>query len=316
MTDMDFLRSMNDDLQALQAKLEADLSGDEGTCNIFILGLPRSGTSLLCQTIFSSMSVACTNNLMARFWNAPLVGAQLSRIVLGDKRETDFSSRFGTTSLPWEPHEFSWFWHNLLCLHFDDSGLGIADSDAIDWQQVKKALCQLSGILGLPLVHKPLEMVAQFLGEFVQLFDKAIFVYIDRDAMDVASSLANVRRDRNNNLAEWWGSYPSPTEYCRLEAEPFNVQIAGQVSYLKAMYDRQLPLVPENRLVKTDYNTLCLDPASVLQEIQALSIGLGSEIQLLQEPEPVGLRTKREDQSLSQALKAGFDKIEGWASAG
>ena len=315
MKDANFLTSLNMDLESLQSRLASEHDGSEDYCNIFILGLPRSGTSLLSQMIFSSMEVACTNNLMARFWNVPLVGACLSRIVLGNRRETNFTSQFGTTNFPWEPHEFSWFWHDLLHISVTDTEIGVRERNSIDWLQVKKRLCLLNAVSGLPYVHKPLEMVGQYLNDFVRIFEKAIYIYIDRDPMDVACSLANVRRARNEDMTDWWGSYPAPEEYLRLKDEPYNIQIAGQITYLRDMYAQNLPIVPEKQLITTDYDSLCQRPAMILTEIQERSRQLGGEISLLTEPAPQEMRSKRDETNLRQVLLEGFNTIGDRANA-
>ena len=59
---------------------ELTLNAKEEYCNIFILGLPRSGTTLLSQIIYAGTNCLCVNNLMARFTDAPLVGAMVSKL--------------------------------------------------------------------------------------------------------------------------------------------------------------------------------------------------------------------------------------------
>ena len=67
---------------------------------VFVLGLPRSGTTLLTQLLGHSLDVAVVNNLVARFWLAPVTGMRLSRIILGDEVHTNFLSDYGKTPHP------------------------------------------------------------------------------------------------------------------------------------------------------------------------------------------------------------------------
>src|SRR5581483_9026315 len=78
-SDYDFLTGLNKQLIPLESEL-LDMNVTEEFSNIFILGLPRSGTTLLSQIIFNNLDLACTNNLIARFWDAPLCGTHLSKI--------------------------------------------------------------------------------------------------------------------------------------------------------------------------------------------------------------------------------------------
>jgi len=79
--------------------------------NIFIFGLPRSGTTLAYQLIANSLDVGYINNLMARFWLAPLSGIVLSLSIIGDKRDNSFISDYGVNPTHTK-EEFIWLQEN------------------------------------------------------------------------------------------------------------------------------------------------------------------------------------------------------------
>ena len=91
-----FLEKLNEDISELEKELCIS-SLRETYPNLFILGLPRSGTTFLNQLLFSCLDIVCTNNFMARFPNAPLVGGYLSKIVLGYYKPKRFNSIYGKT---------------------------------------------------------------------------------------------------------------------------------------------------------------------------------------------------------------------------
>ena len=82
--------------------------------NLFVFGLPRSGTTLLYQLIAYCLDLGYISNLAARFWLAPLTGVVLARAVLGNRRDGSFRSDYGKSLDPAGPHEFSYFWQKRL----------------------------------------------------------------------------------------------------------------------------------------------------------------------------------------------------------
>src|SRR5438105_462788 len=67
---------------------------------IYLVGLPRSGTTLLSQLVSRQLEVGYINNLVARFWLRPSVGVRLSNALLGGHRRDaiELASTFGVTS--------------------------------------------------------------------------------------------------------------------------------------------------------------------------------------------------------------------------
>ena len=78
--------------------------------NIFIIGAPRSGTTLLSQLITFVLDIGYINNFIARFWEAPLQGIRLSNIINTNLRQISFNSTHGVTSNLNGPHEFGYYW--------------------------------------------------------------------------------------------------------------------------------------------------------------------------------------------------------------
>ncbi len=107
-----FLESFNDFLGSREKEFMKQ--DGPGYPNIFIFGAPRSGTTLLSQVLALCLDIGYIDNLIARFWKAPLQGIRLSKILLQDLRRTDFSSVHGVTIDLTEPHEFGYFWTRWL----------------------------------------------------------------------------------------------------------------------------------------------------------------------------------------------------------
>src|SRR6056297_1198149 len=76
---------------------------------LFVVGPPRSGTTLLSQLIAYTFDVSYINNLVARFYLAPLHGIRFSKTVLGESKQSDFQSNYARTGNLSDIHEFGYF---------------------------------------------------------------------------------------------------------------------------------------------------------------------------------------------------------------
>lgn len=275
MKDSTFVNRLNEGLKSIEDELSSDF--EEVMPNIFIIGLPRSGTTLLAQVLFNNLDIACTNNLMAKFWDTPFTGARLSKMVISGK-SNNYKSNYGKTENIMEPHEYSWFWQSRFAIKdFENYDIEAAHKK-INWKKVKMDLLGISNILEAPVVHKPLEIITYHLEHFYALFSKAIFIYIKRDLEDVAISLTQARLDYYGDVNLWWGSYPEKKYYNRIKSLSYDQQIAGQVFYLNQLYTKKLAGISDNRLIEISYQELCESPHSLLEKVRLMSIESGYEI--------------------------------------
>jgi len=304
----DILALANDKLSSVEARIKT--TATEEYANILVLGAPRSGTTLLTQTIFQHMDVACTNNLMARFWKAPNVGAAFSREILGDIKGSDLRSQFGTTMMPWEPHEFSRFWHNVLNYSVGDGNSFVPEQGEVDWSYVRSSLFNINASFGKAVVHKPLELVGYCLEAFAREVEKAVFVYVERDDIDAAVSIADARIRRGEGLDCWWSCFPPQQDFQKLIGQPFNIQIAGQVRFLKRMYRERLDKLDEGRVVSVTYNDLCQNPVAVLEQIRGKTANMGREVAITGKPNAQSPSKRAADPELIRDLEHGFQQLK------
>ena len=300
----EFIRRFRESIASLETDLEQET--EENHSNVLVLGLPRSGTTLLTQLLHSCTNLYCTNNFIARFWEAPLVGAYLSKLTIGSLESSSFESFYGRTTDISEPHEFSWFWHGLLDVadvaNYDPQAV----AERIDWERVRSKLINLNAVLRGGLVHKPLELVGYHSSHFSRILNKAIFLFIERDPLEMAYSIAEARQRNNKDMQSWWGSYPPARIYNEMKCEPWALQIVKQIRYFKQMYAEQLSALPSESLVKTSYQELCKDPVGLLSKVKQGALELGGEILITCDPEPFAPRNKQRDSSLYDSLREAF----------
>jgi hypothetical protein len=271
--------------------------------NIFILGLPRSGTTLLSQVIYSVTNCYCTNNFMARFWQVPLVGANLSKFTINKRFRDKFESHLGQTAGIDEPHEFSWFWQKYLSDKYASSEQNL---DA-DLSQLKETILNLNSIFNAPLVFKPLELITDKLPFLVDGFQKALFVFIDRSATNIAKSIL-AAREKQKEPRKWWGSIPNNAAISELEKLEIIDQILYQIEYFREFYSDVLLLVPEEQRVIVRYEDLCSAPDKVMSHICKKAQAIGGTLEVINKIKPLAVKTSRDEIELISGIKEKLEK--------
>lgn len=310
---LDFTTKMNDALLDLESELMDDTL-EEIYPNIFIIGQSRTGTTLLSQILFNNLDIACTNNLMAKFWKAPLVGAYLSKISLGDKKSATYDSVYGRTNDIYSPNGFGWFWRKLLNIEYARPDLSEKKEEGVvNWPFVKSVIININHILNKSVLYKPAESLAVHLPKFDSCFSKAIYIYIERDLLDIAVSLAKARIDYYNSIEEmWWSALaPIPEEYKKLKGQPYEIQIAGQIYWIEKMFEKSTKEIPQEKLIRIKYNDLCANPKLLLDEVCSRSL-TNYNISINQLNTPPVFKTSHPDidKSIKDRLYAGLQNFQ------
>lgn len=224
---------------------------------VFIIGLPRNGSTLFQQLIARSFELFYVSNIQARFWLIPNVGARIIRHFRPHRHDTDYSSEFGNTKGLWEPHEWPWFWQY---------GLGIKGKRAnlqLDAriERIAKQLAGLENTEKSPLVFDNTD-VFPYLSRIYEKIKTSVFVYIKRDPFYVANSILNARIKRYGDVAAWYGPRVSDGE--KVSSLSPVEQCVAQVHHIQQNLDALAASVDKDRLHLIGYDELCSSPHTVL----------------------------------------------------
>jgi hypothetical protein len=259
-----FLEELNEYLRPREVELYGDHEIEHPF--VFVVGLPRSATTLLSQVLAYCLDAAYVDNVAARFWLAPVHGIRLSRLLAGGAAGVTFESDYARTRSPHDIHEFGYFWRHWLKKEtFDDVVHAREREDEIDWAGLRRTLANVQHEFGKPFVAKNM-LGAYHLPRLRQVLGPVLYVYIERDRLDVCVSILDARRKYYDDPRTWW-SYV-PVEYPLLKDRDEWEQVAGQVHYLARFYERAFGEVGEDCLVRVTYERLCRDPAAVLAAVQ------------------------------------------------
>lgn len=258
-----FLEELNEYLAPRELELYGDYAIEHPF--VFVLGLPRSGTTLLSQLLAYCLDAGYVNNFAARFWLAPVHGIRLARLIAAGAEEPSFESDYARTKSLLDIHEWGYFWRYWLRKQtFDDVVHAREREDEIDWAGLRLTLANVQHELGKPLVAKNM-LGAYHLPRLRRELGPVAYVLIERDPLDAAVSILDARRKYYDDPRAWW-SY-IPPEYPHLKDRDHWEQIAGQVHYLARFYERALAEVGEDAVVRVTYERLARDPASVLSAV-------------------------------------------------
>ncbi len=243
---------------------------------IFIMGPLRSGTTLFTQWLASTGIAAYPTNLLSRFYEAPVIGAQIQQLltdpdfnfrdeILDFNHNISFDSENGKTKGALAPNEFWYFWRRFL--QFGDLDW-LSDKElfeSVDKEMLVNELTTLTRVFGKPFALK--SMILNYNIPFLNtLFKKAIFIQIQRDPVTNVASILEARKRQLGDEKHWY-SFKIP-EYSQLKnLDPIS-QSAGQLHYINSAVTKGMEQVPEHQKIVVQYESFCENPEHFFNELQ------------------------------------------------
>ncbi len=254
---MNFLNELNKSLQNIECSFPVSASPPP---SIFIIGVPRSGTTLISQLLSACTDAGYVNNLMARFWQAPTVGAQLSCEVL-KRRIFTGSSAYGQTLYPEEPHEFGAFWRSVL--NYSDMTQKETDK-GIDWNALVITLNKIASVHQRPVIYKVFQLYWH-LATFHNYLPSSKWIWVKRNPVDNALSLLQMRKNKTGKTDTWFSARPIGAE--KYDKESPLVQVAAQVKLIEDWIEKQLSKIPNEASLQVNLDELCKTPDAIVTSL-------------------------------------------------
>ncbi|MCW8932673.1 MAG: sulfotransferase [Gammaproteobacteria bacterium] len=231
---------------------------------IFILGAPRSGSTLLFQLITSAFNVGYLSNLHCRFYCGPAFIEKLN-CKFKHKYLSDYSSNHGDTKLLTEPSECGAFWYRFFLPAINYTKITNIESKKMD--DFRRNIAAISKERKNSIVFKNL-YAALRIEPIVDVIPEALFIIINRDETDNAHSILDARMRVNGNYEEWW-SLPTQ-ELEQLKCQPAEVQVVKQIRNTYKIIESDLTRlnVRKHKILTINYEELCDDVYEQLDKIE------------------------------------------------
>lgn len=235
--------------------------GDVTLPPIFLIGPPRSGTTLLYQLLTHAYEFSYIANVARVFPDSPIAASRLFRRWILASR-TDFRSEHGRTAGWWGPHEGGFLWNRW----FPEDVLDVTETTLTP--EAKQACRQLiAGIeraLGRRFVNKNVKHSVR-MRALDDLFPGCIFLRMSREPIATVSSILRARESDGLAEGEWWSV--RPRDYEQLRNLPVMERVCGQFVGVEQDIDTDALHLGPHRVMCVEYEQLCARPAAVLQEI-------------------------------------------------
>ncbi|MFC2089959.1 sulfotransferase [Bacteroidota bacterium] len=230
---------------------------------VFIIGLPRSGSTFLYQLITNYFDVLYFDNLVNIGRENLYFSVWLSNLIYRDKPHNSFSSNFGNTTESGlhAPSEAGMLWYRWF--PGGDAELENYSLSEKSKNELKDSVLSVIGRHQKPLVIKNLNMVLR-MKVIKDLFPGARFIYIRRDPVYIAQSIYQARKaNAVDHTREWW-SVPIPGYQSLLEL-PEEMQIARQVTDLQQLIEKELAELSAEKIMEVKYEDIDEDLVNKLK---------------------------------------------------
>lgn len=252
---------------------------------VFVIGAPRSGTTILMQWLAQSGHFGYPSNLLSRFFSAPFIGALVQEIIHNPQCDyrgeladmacdpISFHSTVGKTTGALSPNEF-WYWWRRFIPNEEPRVLSPDEEAAIDTVGFRRSLAAIQTVWQKPFVTKGIIMQYN-LRKLREIFPRALFLHTRRDPFFNVQSLLLTREKYFGDRTRWFSV--KPPGYKRLLKLSPEEQVAGQVRLTVESISREFATLPEANCLEVEHENFCRDPKMVFQQIQSKLHLLGAD---------------------------------------
>lgn len=209
---------------------------------VFMIGAPRTGSTILYQALTNYFDLLYIDNLVCRWRKNLFFGFWLSSKRFGRKPHDNFSARHGSTADfgGHAPSECGGFWYRWLPT--DRHFVSEEDITPTMVREIRRELTAVINRFDRPLLIKNLN-AGQRLRLIRQCFPEARIIYIRRDRRFVVDSILRARRATGTKANEMWSI--RPRDFQDLLRLPELDLVAAQVCAIERQIDEDLKLFPE-----------------------------------------------------------------------
>lgn len=233
---------------------------------IFIIGPPRSGSTIAYQVLTSLLNVSYVDNLTNLARNNPYFGLRLSHRLYPTKSHKSYTSKYGQTSkdglhAPAEALFFyKWFPKDR---HYSE----LADLNPEQVSEFRRTVYAMINKSRKPLVIKNLSFSLR-LQVLKEVLPGARYIVVRRNPLYTTQSLLLAMRKSNVPEDKVWGILPRDFE--KLERLKEHEKVVKQVNLIEKQIFEDLKGIPDEHILYLDYEKLGTAPELVMGELMTL----------------------------------------------
>lgn len=254
---------------------------------IFIIGAPRSGTTIIYQALTNRFKLSYVDNIIHCFYKFPLLGFKLSKKFYPDKAHNTYKSDLGRTykySMH-APSECGKFWSNWL---------------------YSNKLNEIIGSLENPFIAKNTTLSLR-LNDIKKQWPNARIIYVKRDPKFTAQSILKARQKQFGDQNEWFSV--KTENYESLKSKSPVEQVVHQIHEIELKINNDKKLFIDENWFEIQYEDFCKNSDKTLQEVQSF---LGSKITVRDSFEPLKISFSEKqsiDDTTFEAIKKEIDSL-------
>ena len=243
---------------------------------ILVVGAPRSGTTLVYQTLARYLDVTYFSNLTSLFPDAPLAGTGIFRW-LPRRQSADFRNFYGQTAGLSGPNDGFSVWNQWLG---DDRYVPRTDLTTDEQRSMGRFFAVWCAVFGKPFLNKN-NRNAGCLDLLARAIPQSSVVVVRRDPLLVAQSLIHARQQVQGHKSVGWGLHSHSSD---ITGDPLAYvdDVCDQVLRIETELDEQLKRIPQERIVEFTYEGFCEAPDSTLRWIASRISGVRLKEDLIQ----------------------------------
>ena len=239
---------------------------------VFIIGAPRSGSTLLFQTLVNAYRFGYLSNLHCLCYGFPyllqvLVGRRLPDV------NSSYTSTYGYIEGLSSPSECGEFWYRWFRRR--PQYIPLEEIDLAGLRSLRQVLIGLTDTFGLPLLFKNMPCALR-LQPLSAILPEARFLFVRRHALWTAQSILFARLQVHGNKATWWSMEPPNVE--SLRNLPPEEQAVRQIAAIHELIDRDRRTIGEERFLEISFEDFCRNVHETLEQVahflQQGSVGL------------------------------------------
>ena len=260
-------------------KAEHDAVGDNNETKyptVFVVGAPRSGTTLLTQWLAYTGLFGYPTNFISRFYKAPYLGKVIQDILT--KEEYDYKGELSDLKAPKdkyksvlgktvghaEPNSFWYMWRRFLPVQ-EIEYISPDDEEKVDAEGLLNAVACLEKGYDKPVLlkGKMLQFNIDILGK---IFPRSLILFVNRSEAHNVESIARARIKYKGGIEKWFEA--KPPEYKNIaKMSPIN-QIVEQVRCTNRSIENGLRKADNISSIRISYENFCDNPESVFRMIR------------------------------------------------